>query len=149
MGWLRLVGSLKLHVSLAREPYKRNDILQKRPIILLSLLIEATPYPKRIASIISFFLSRFPPYFSSLFPSRHIHDISLGYVSYPKKIASIIPVFLPLLFPYFMFLFPSHDISLGYVSYPERIASIISLFLSRFPPYFLSPFPSFPLIISL
>ena len=30
MGWLRLVGSLKLYVSLAKEPYKRDDILQKR-----------------------------------------------------------------------------------------------------------------------
>jgi len=33
MGWLRLVGSLKLQVSFAKEPYKRDDILQKRPII--------------------------------------------------------------------------------------------------------------------
>ena len=34
MGWLRLVGSLKRQVSFAKEPYKRDDILQKRPIIL-------------------------------------------------------------------------------------------------------------------
>jgi len=34
MGWLRLVGSLKLQVSFAKEPYQRDDILQKRPIIL-------------------------------------------------------------------------------------------------------------------
>ena len=26
--WLRLVGSLKLYVSSAKEPYKRDDILQ-------------------------------------------------------------------------------------------------------------------------
>jgi len=39
MGWLRLVGSLKLQVSFAKEPSKRDDILQKRPIILRSLLI--------------------------------------------------------------------------------------------------------------
>ena len=32
MGWLPLVGSWKLEVSLAKEPYKRKDILQKRPI---------------------------------------------------------------------------------------------------------------------
>jgi len=32
MGWLRLVGSFKLQVSFAKEPYKRDDILQKRPI---------------------------------------------------------------------------------------------------------------------
>jgi len=44
MGWLRLVGSLKLQVSFAKEPYKRDDILQKRPIILSSLLMVATPY---------------------------------------------------------------------------------------------------------
>jgi len=44
MGWLRLVGSLKLLVSFAKEPYKADDILQKRPVILRSLLIVATPY---------------------------------------------------------------------------------------------------------
>ena len=35
MGWLRLVGSLKLQVSFAKEPYKRDHILQKRPIICM------------------------------------------------------------------------------------------------------------------
>ena len=44
MGWLRLVGALKVQVSFAKEPYKRDDILQKRPIILRRLLIVATPY---------------------------------------------------------------------------------------------------------
>ena len=43
MGWLRLVGSLKLHVSFAKETYKRDYILQKRPIILRSLQVVATP----------------------------------------------------------------------------------------------------------
>ena len=43
MRWLRIVGSLKLQVSSAKEPYKRDYILQKRPIILRSLLIVATP----------------------------------------------------------------------------------------------------------
>ena len=33
MGWLRLLGSLKLQVSFAKEPDKRDAILQKRPII--------------------------------------------------------------------------------------------------------------------
>jgi len=42
MGWLRLAGSVKLYVSFAKEPYKRDYILQKRPIILRSLLIVAT-----------------------------------------------------------------------------------------------------------
>ena len=31
-------------VFFAKEPYKRDDILQKRPIILSILLIVATPY---------------------------------------------------------------------------------------------------------
>jgi len=44
MGWLQLVGSLKWSVSVAKEPCKRDYILQKRPIIWRSLLIEATPY---------------------------------------------------------------------------------------------------------
>jgi len=44
MWWLRLVGSLKLQVSFAKEPYKIDDILQKGPVILWSLLIVATPY---------------------------------------------------------------------------------------------------------
>jgi len=47
MGWLRFVGSLKLKVFFAKDPYKRDDILQKRPIILRSLLIVATPYVSR------------------------------------------------------------------------------------------------------
>ena len=34
MGWLPLVSSLKLHVSFAKEPFKRDHILQKRPILL-------------------------------------------------------------------------------------------------------------------
>jgi len=44
MGWLHLVGSIKLQVCFAKEPYKRDDILQKRPIIESILLTVATPY---------------------------------------------------------------------------------------------------------
>ena len=43
MGGLHVVGSLKLYVSFAKEPYERDDILQKRPIILRSLLFVASP----------------------------------------------------------------------------------------------------------
>jgi len=55
MGWLRLVSSLKWLVSFAKEPYKRDDVLQKRPIILKSLLIIATPYafPEHIWGLLS------------------------------------------------------------------------------------------------
>jgi len=50
MGWLRLVGSLKLQVSFAKEPCKRDEILHKRPVFLRSLLIVATPYPRFLRS---------------------------------------------------------------------------------------------------
>jgi len=43
VGWLRVVGSFKLWVSFAKEPYERDDILQKRRVILRTLLIETTP----------------------------------------------------------------------------------------------------------
>jgi len=43
MGWLWLIGSIKLEVSFAKDPYKRDDILQKRPIVELMLLTVATP----------------------------------------------------------------------------------------------------------
>jgi len=44
MGWLRLVGSLKLYVSLKNIGLFCRALLQKRPIILRSLLTIATPY---------------------------------------------------------------------------------------------------------
>ena len=44
MGWLRLAGSLKLWVSFAEYRLFYRALLQNRPIILRSLLIEATPY---------------------------------------------------------------------------------------------------------
>jgi len=44
MGWLRLVGSLKLQVSFAEYSLFYRALLQTRPIILRSLLIVATPY---------------------------------------------------------------------------------------------------------
>jgi len=51
LGWLRLVGSLKLQVSSAEEPCERDYILQKRPMILRSLLIVATPSVKSMVHI--------------------------------------------------------------------------------------------------
>ena len=46
MGWLRWVGSFKLQVSFAKEPNKRDYILQKSPIISKILLTVATPYDR-------------------------------------------------------------------------------------------------------
>ena len=43
MGWLQLVGSIKLQVSFVKETYERDNILQKRRIILSILLTVATP----------------------------------------------------------------------------------------------------------
>ena len=50
MGWLQLIGSLKLYLTFAKEPYKRDYILQKKRVILRSLPIEATPYVLRNTS---------------------------------------------------------------------------------------------------
>ena len=44
MGWLWLVGSFKLHVSFAEYSLVYRARLQKRPVILRSLRIVATPY---------------------------------------------------------------------------------------------------------
>ena len=44
MGWLRLVGSLKLQVSFAEYSLFYRALLQNRPVILRGLLIVATPY---------------------------------------------------------------------------------------------------------
>jgi len=43
MGWLRLVGSFKSQVSSAEYRLFYGSLLQKRPIILRSLLVVATP----------------------------------------------------------------------------------------------------------
>jgi len=47
MGWLRLVGSLKLQVSFVEYRLFYRSLLQKRPIILRSQLIVATPYQSK------------------------------------------------------------------------------------------------------
>ena len=54
---LRLVGSLKLNISFAKEPYTRDYILQNRLIIWRSLLIVATPYGRAYAPSLSSSLS--------------------------------------------------------------------------------------------
>jgi len=61
MGWLRLVGCLKLQVSFVEYSILLRALLQKRPLILRSLLIKASPYPTastcaRICAFCSFML---------------------------------------------------------------------------------------------
>jgi len=51
MGWLRLVGSLKLYVSFAEYHLFYRAFLRKRPIILRSLLIVATPYAYSVVAL--------------------------------------------------------------------------------------------------
>jgi len=50
MGWLRLVGSLKLQVSFVKEPYTRDDILQKRPHLCIGIRVYCSPYYNRVYS---------------------------------------------------------------------------------------------------
>jgi len=49
MGWLRLVGCLKMQVSLQNKGLFCRALLQKRPIFLSILLIVATPYQTHIS----------------------------------------------------------------------------------------------------
>jgi len=49
MGWLRLVDSLKLQVTSAEYSLFYRALLQKRPLILRSQLIVATPYVGNVA----------------------------------------------------------------------------------------------------
>jgi len=51
MGWLRLVGSLKSYVSFAEYRLFYRALVQKRPTILRSLLIVATPYHAQVRFI--------------------------------------------------------------------------------------------------
>ena len=69
MGWPRLAGSLGLQVSFEKEPYKRDDFLQKRLMILRSPLIIATPY--------------------SLFMSRTIYSASPSHVEFLTLLQNI------------------------------------------------------------
>ena len=76
MGRLRLVGSLRLNVSFAKEPSKRDDILQKSPIILRNLLIVATPqqfvtHTHDLSTLLS--LSSFSLYLSCTHTHTHTH----------------------------------------------------------------------------
>jgi len=45
VGWLRWVGSLKLYVSFAKEPYTRDDLLRKRPILFKEPTNRSHPVP--------------------------------------------------------------------------------------------------------
>jgi len=49
MGWLRLVGSLKLYVSFAEYSLFCRALWQKRPMVLRSLLIAAAPYYRQFS----------------------------------------------------------------------------------------------------
>ena len=82
IGWLQLVGSLKLYVSFAKEPYKRDYILQKRPAILRSLLIVATPYRCQQLETSECMHVYMYVFFSSISVIRLIHmcDMTHGYV---------------------------------------------------------------------
>ena len=59
MRWLRLVGSLKSYVSFAKEPYKRDYILQKRRIILEEPTNRSRPILVCIYNIYIYMCTRF------------------------------------------------------------------------------------------
>jgi len=71
MGWLRFVGSLKLYVSLQNIGLFYRALLQKRPIILRSLLAEATPYDIMCAVTHSHIVVYTSAVTDSVYESRH------------------------------------------------------------------------------
>ena len=77
--WLRLVGSLKLQVSFAEYRLFYRALLQKRPIILRSLLIGATSYhvPSRRCRMSPTALQKEPCSKSVKKPSS-VSDLSFG-----------------------------------------------------------------------
>jgi len=96
MGWLQIVGSFKALVSFAKEPYKRDDILQKRPITLRSLLIVATPYLKVLSRVFISRVSKFcleteyRLFYRAFFQKRPIILRSLLIVATPQPVISMI-----------------------------------------------------------
>ena len=83
-GWLWLVGSLKLQVSFAKESHKRDYILQKRPIILRSLLIVATPYTTSLCHGRSVFKKK-KIYYSSWKNTDGIFMFHFAFIYLPRK----------------------------------------------------------------
>ena len=79
MGWLRVVGSLKLQVSFAEYSLFYRALLQKRPVVLRSLLIVATPYLyisyafTHITHIHKYY-TRLDIYLYELMTRAHVHD---------------------------------------------------------------------------
>jgi len=83
MGWLRLVGSLKSYVSFAKEPYKRDYILQRRPIISRgwSLLDVENLLPRSCLGCVEMYMTYTYIYMSTCLQSqRHVHVSNL-YIS--------------------------------------------------------------------
>jgi len=84
MGWLQLLGSIKLCVSFAKEPYKRDDILQKRPIISSILLTVATPYMDELhiwMSHVSWFMCHIYQCVTHIWMSHAYEWVTYAYMS--------------------------------------------------------------------
>ena len=76
MGWLRLVGSLKLYVSLQNIGLFYRALLQKRPVILKSLLAEANPYDIMLDEVLEYIHDSMYEYMCT----EYIHDSMYGYM---------------------------------------------------------------------
>jgi len=95
MGWLRLVGSLKLQVSFAKEPYKRDYVLQKRPIIFKASTHRSHPIPCTCAQVhTSIYEVLFSVYLCAVYMCIHVagtcymtrhtalRDVDAQYITY-------------------------------------------------------------------
>ena len=80
MGWLRLVGSFKLQVSFAEYSLFYRDLLQKRPIILRNLLVEATPYEDSHSENDAYTLTHTHPHHSHHNPHTYTHTLTRSHL---------------------------------------------------------------------
>ena len=81
MGWLRLAGSFKSQFSFAKEPYKRDYILQNRHILLRSQIFVATPYRYAIVHRQCRNRSCIPVHYRV----AKTHKMPYLYISFPQK----------------------------------------------------------------
>jgi len=99
MGWLRLVGSLKLQVSFAEYGLFYRSLLKKRPMIWRSLLVAAIPQslvarwsrwlPKRMKSHMS------PKYLTWIRIYKHVYHLchTLRTCKPPQTVAPLLPAY--------------------------------------------------------
>jgi len=126
---LRFGASLNLQVSFAKEPYKRDYILPKRPIILRGPLIVATPYLRFFVCLFTSLVCLIS--LSIPLSSNRTKDISFPpFKGFFLSLSSLSPQFLSLLRCYRFFVFLSISLIVCRFISIISLVSLSNLFLS-------------------